>query len=396
MRKLKILRIIARLNIGGPAIHTTLLTREFDNDEFESRLVCGRISRDEGDMSYLAGSYGIEPVYVPTLKRRINPLSDLLAFCRIFMLILKYKPDIVHTHTAKAGVLGRAAAILAGVPVKVHTFHGNIFQGYFDDKDSRLFLLIERFLAGFSDAVITVSKTQKEDIVRKYSVVSSEKCHVITLGFDLEKFLEPRDKKRAFRNKFNFKDSDILIGIVGRFAPIKNHKMLINTIEFISKHANENLRERIKFIIVGDGRMKSEILAYSRFKGVRDKILFTGWVKETDELYAGLDIVVLTSMNEGTPVSLIEAMASSRPVVATEVGGVKDTIGRVGSLVESGNYKAMAEKLLELAASSEKREDLGRRGRELVKGTYSKERLTRELGQLYKDLISQHRTGRKK
>jgi len=389
MKKLKILRIITRLNIGGPAIHAALLTGTLDGGEFESRLLCGRVSGNEGDMRYVAEHYGVKPFYVPFLAREINPFADMLALWHIFRHIRAYRPDIVHTHTAKAGTLGRIAAYLAGVPVKVHTFHGNIFRGYFDRKRTRLFIGIERMLAKRTNAVISISSLQRGEIVAKYAIAEPGRCRVVRLGFDLERFLLSDRKKNVFRKKFKFAENDILIGIIGRLVPIKNHKMFIDAACHIMRRAEPGLAERLKFVIVGDGGLRDELALYARFKGLANKMFFPGWIKNIDEVYADMDIVALSSINEGTPVSLIEAMASSKPVVATDVGGVKDALGGIGLLVRPGDYKAMAAKMLELASSAGQREKLGGLGRELVKDIYSKGRLVSELKTLYRELIAE-------
>lgn len=387
MKKLKILRIIARLNIGGPAIHAVLLTKEFNDNEFESVLMHGAISNKEGDMGYIAKRYGVNPVYVAALKREINPFLDIAALWGIFSYMRHYKPDIVHTHTAKAGTLGRIAAILAGVPVKVHTFHGNIFYGYFGSASTRFFIFMERFLAKFTNVIIAISTLQKNEIVQRYRIIPAKKCRVVRLGFDLERFLISEQKKGIFRNKLEVDKDDILIGIIGRLVSIKNHKMFIDAAGHVMKNVKGSPAEKIRFVIVGDGELKEELLIYADSKGFAKKIFFTGWNKDMDEVYADLDIVTLTSINEGTPVSLIEAMASSKPVIATDAGGTKDALGNVGLLVPSGDYRAMGDKMLELVYSEEKRRELGERGRNFVKNIYSKKRLVRKIRELYKELF---------
>jgi len=388
MKKIKIVRIITRLNIGGPAIHTALLTKELNDDLFESILICGNVSKDEGDMGYIAKRYGIEPICIPSLGKKINPFLDIIAFYRILRYIRKVKPDIVHTHTAKAGVLGRLAAVFAGVPVKAHTFHGTVFHGYFANRRTAFFMKIERMLARFTDAIVAISQSQKKDVVAKYRITSPEKCHIIKLGFDQDRLLSLVEERDVFRKKFKFEKDDILVGVVGRLVPIKNHKMFINAADYAIKNADGGLRNRLRFVVVGDGEDKTELMAYVKFKRLDDKIIFAGWSRNTEEVYADLDIVALTSINEGTPVSLIEAMAASKPVVSTDVGGVRDTVGDAGILVESGDYRAMGDEILELAKSSEKRHDLGLRGQILVREAYRKERLVRELSALYRGLVS--------
>lgn len=390
-KRTKILRIITRLNIGGPATHVILLTKEFNNDKFESVLIYGSISKQEGDMSYLLKQHGVSGIHIPLLRREINPFADLIAFLRILLYMWQYKPDIVHTHTAKAGTLGRVAAILAGVPIKIHTFHGNVFRGYFDNSKSKFFILIEKFLAKFTDVIIAISTKQKDDIVNRHKVTSIEKCHIVKLGFELQRFLNTKNKSNIFRNKFKFNMDDILVGTVGRLTAIKNQKMFINAIAHINKIVDKKIFDKMKFIIVGDGELKEELVAYCRFNGLAEKVFFTGWLKELDAVYADLDIVTLTSNNEGTPVSLIEALSSSKPVISTDVGGVRDAVSQAGILVKRNDYKTLGSEISSLATSQETRQERGRQGRDFVRNKYSKERLVEELRELYTSLIKQKR-----
>jgi len=320
----------------------------------------------------------------------------MAALFRIIRHIRRIRPDIVHTHTAKAGALGRIAAIFTRVPVRVHTFHGNVFQGYFSRRKTRFILFIEKVLARFSHAIITISPSQRDDVVAKYGITNPAKCRVVKLGFDLGKLSDTNTNSEAFRKKFNFGKDDILVGIIGRLVPIKNHKMFINAAEYITKHAGHKLAEMIKFVIIGDGDQKAELRAYSKFKKLDSKIIFTGWLENMNEAYAGLDIIALTSINEGTPVSMIEAMAASKPVVATDVGGVRDAAGSACILVKNGDYEEMAKEILGLVLSEEKRKNLGRLGCERAKKHFSKERLVSELRGLYEEVLAKKYKGRKK
>lgn len=387
MEKIKVLRIITRLNIGGPALHAALLTREFNGGNFESLLLSGSVSGGEGDMGYIAQSYGVKPLCVNSMRKEINPFLDLIAFFSILKHINKYKPHIVHTHTAKAGTLGRLAAILANVPVRVHTFHGNVFSGYFVESLNNFFISIERILARFTDSIIAISEKQKEEIANVYKITSSEKCRIIKLGFDLEKFLAVREGG-AFRKKYNFKEEDILIGIVGRLTRIKNHRMFIDAADYALKNAPADLAGKIKFVVIGDGELRKELAAYTKDKKLENSVFFTGWITDMVDVYAGLDMVALTSLNEGTPVALIEAMASFRPVISTDVGAVKDAVGKAGLLVKSGDYADLAKNILELASSSDRRRTLGEMGRNYVKDMYGKDRLFKDLENLYVELLS--------
>lgn len=381
----KIIRIIARLNIGGPAIHTILLTSALNKSGYKDILVTGRVSDTEGDMLYLAKEHGVEPVLIPELGREISLKNDLRAFFKLYSMIRREKPDIVHTHTAKAGTLGRLAAILAGVPVKIHTFHGHAFDGYFSPAKAKIFLWIERLLGSFTDKVVAVSETIRKEIVDNLKVVNKNKCVVIPLGFELEKFIDSDNLRGRFRAKLKVPADILLVGIVGRLVPIKNHMMFLKTIKKVREHAPGL---RTKFVIIGDGELKSRLVDTARDMGLSD-LIFTGWVKDLAEVYADLDIVVLTSLNEGTPVSMIEAMASARPVIATDVGGVKDLIRNNidGMLIGSNDVEGFSAAIIGLLGDGDRRHEMGACGRESVRKKYCKERLFEDIRKLYKEVI---------
>ncbi len=387
MKTIKIMRIIARLNIGGPAINAILLTEGLSK-EFESVLVTGQIGSQEGDISYLAHEEKIFPVVIEGLGRDIRWLGDIMGLWKIFYLIKKEKPCIVHTHTAKAGTLGRCAAILAGVPVKVHTFHGHIFNSYFSPAKTKCFIWIERFLARFTDRVIAVGERVKEELCNKYKIAPADKVKVIRLGFDLEKFLKCEKHKGKLRYELNIIQYCYLVGIVGRLVPIKGHKMFLDAAREL-KIRNEELK--IKFIIVGDGELRRELEEYAKAIGLADDVIFLGWRRDLDVIYADLDIVCLTSLNEGTPVSLIEAQASGKPVVATDVGGTRDIVvdGNTAILVKSEDSEGFAKVIEELLNNEQKRIDFGMRGREIVKDKFSKDKLINNMEDLYNKLLQE-------
>ncbi len=380
-RKTKIVRIITRLNIGGPAIHTILLTGEVNQDVFKTHLVAGSPDPSEGDMSALAAQNGINIEYIPELRREIG-LKDFSVFIKMLKLLIKIKPDIIHTHTAKAGTLGRIAAIFAGVPVKVHTFHGHIFDGYFSPVKTRIFIAIEKFLGLFTDKVIVVSESVRGQIVNTLKIVRPDKCVVIKLGFDLGKFLNNDGIRGAFRKEFNINPDVLLIGIVGRLVAIKNHGMFLKTIRKITENLPD---EKLKFVIVGDGELRQNLEKEVKCMALENDIMFTGWIADVAKVYADLDLVVLTSLNEGTPVSLIEAMASARPVVATSVGGVVDIVidGVNGFLAGPNDVPEFADKVVSLLKDRKRREEMGKKGREFVKSNFHKERLIKETEDLY-------------
>jgi glycosyltransferase involved in cell wall biosynthesis len=300
------------------------------------------------------------------------------------------KPDIVHTHAAKAGALGRLAAIFSGVPIKVHTFHGHIFDGYFSPFKAAVFLFIERFLALFTNRVITVSDAVKDEIVNKLRVTSRTKCVVVPLGLELDKFIQCSGRSGTIRKEFDIEDEALVVGIVGRLVPIKNHKMFLDVANMVSKKV---LASDVRFMIIGDGEMRPSLEEYANEIGISQHVVFTGWRKEIASAYADLDIVALTSLNEGTPVSLIEAMASAKPVIATNVGGIRDIIihGENGLLAKSGDAKEFSDRLIELLMDGEMRMRLGSRGRESVRTKYSKERLVKDIEAVYEECLRERK-----
>lgn len=387
-KKLKILRIIARLNVGGPAIHAILLTRALNNERFESILVTGRVSEAEKDMIYLAKEKGVRPVIIPELGRQISPIKDVLALCKIFMLIKREKPDIVHTHTAKAGALGRAAAVLAGVPVRIHTFHGHIFESYFNKFYIAVFLLIERILALFTKFIVVVSQAQKKEIGERYKITGPEKIRVIPLGLELEQFFLAGGCAGKLRGELGLGEGVIIVGIVGRLVPVKNHKMFLDAANMLTGLLEGQFR--VKYLIVGDGEERTSLEEYAKKLGLGNDTVFFGWREDMAGIYSDLDIVGLTSFNEGTPVALIEALAAGRPVVATDVGGVADVVkeGVNGYLVASGDARAFALRLADLVKDPGKRSEFGLNGCRTVREAFSKERLVRDLADLYEDAVS--------
>jgi len=385
--KKKILRIITRLNIGGPTQHVLFVTRDMQGKNFETKLITGFCERQEGDMSYLAKEFNVEPIFVKEMSRAPHLLKDFRAFLKLYSILKKEKPDIVHTHTAKAGALGRMASILSGTGIRVHTFHGHSLEEYFSKIHNAIFSLIERFLGFFTHKIIAISKVQAEELSEKHKIADKKKFTVIELGLDLELFLKIDENRRGtLRKEFRIDDDVIFIGIVARLVEVKNHKMFFDVVKAIEPIARKN---KYKFIILGDGELRKNLESYAEKLGIKDLVIFTGWCRDMTEAYKSLDIVLLTSNNEGTPVSLIEALASARPVISTDVGGVRNVVldGKNGYVVGKNDTKVFSERLLELAGDRQKRIKFGLAGREYVKKRFSTARLVRDLEELYTNLL---------
>jgi glycosyltransferase involved in cell wall biosynthesis len=395
--KIKILRVVSRLNIGGPTLNVKYLTEGLDSETYETRLISGTISSNEGDMSYITRFDRDVKIEVPELQREINIIKDTIALMKILKIVINYRPDIIHSHTSKAGTIARCAAMLFNLFSKektiiVHTYHGHVLEGYFSALKSKLFVIIEKLLARTTDAIIAISQTQKWELTEKYRLASARKIHTINLGFDLSRFLDIRHKG-ALRSALGVEDRTLIIGIVGRLAPIKNHRLFLDSARlFIERCPHKTVR----FAIIGDGELKSCLKAHAQSIGIRKNVVFYGWEKEIEKIYADLDILVLTSNNEGTPVSIIESMAASVPVVTTCVGGIKDLLGQIethaqtkddfsicerGILCSKGNADAIANGIQYLIESDN--QDLISKAREYVFENYSEKRLIKRIENLY-------------
>ena len=347
MNKPRLLIILNRLAVGGPAFNVISGAAALSN-EFEILLLAGAPDADEQPADYLLDQYkGFQFQKINSLKRSVLPGTDRRAYKEIKQAIRKFQPQIVHTHGAKPGVLGRLAAHRSKVPVIVHTFHGHVFHSYFSNFVSKLIVRIEQWLAGFSSAIIAISETLKKELTNKYNIASANKIQLIRLGIDTTQFYDEDGSKRThFRNEFSLSNDTIAIGIVGRLVPVKNHRLFIETAAQILKTKGRN--HKLLFFIVGDGTGRTslqQLISSKQLKfanagsndNSRANFIFTSWRKDMDAVYAGLDIIMLTSLNEGTPVSIMEAMAAGRPVLSTNVGGISELIthGQTGLLAST-------------------------------------------------------------
>lgn len=390
----KVLRIINRFNIGGPTYNATFLTK-FISEDYETLLVGGLPEKDESDSLHILEDYGVKPLLITEMKRIPNFRSDREAYRRIKQIIQEFQPDIVHTHAAKAGALGRKAAKACGVPVIVHTFHGHVFHSYFGKAKTLIYKVIERRLAKISTGIIAISPLQKEELSSTHKICKSEKIKVIPLGFDLMKFQENLPEKRIeTRKKWNLNEEEVAVAIVGRLAPIKNHHLFLDVIELL---AQKGIKAR--YFIVGDGQEKTAIeLRAKKLENTYNlKIELTSWIKDIATFNAGMDIICLSSDNEGTPVSLIEAQASGVPVISTDVGGVKDILeeGKTGFVVPKKDREAFSEKLQLLIENKEIRHKMSQNGWNFVRDKFHYTTLVKNMENYYAELIEKTRKNAK-
>lgn len=384
MKSHSVVRVIARLNVGGPAHHVINLSHGLAR-QYPTLLVAGQVDEGEADMSDEAVQKGVELLVFPELGRRVRPWQDLVALAKLIRLFRRVRPEVVHTHTAKAGTLGRIAAVIARVPVRIHTFHGHVFRGYFGPLTTWLVLGVERLLARFSTRIVAISQSQAAEISERFRICPRSRIEVIPLGLDLDRFRPERIEatRGELRSELGAGDCPI-VTIVGRLVPIKNHDLFLEVAALLRRQGRECL-----FVVVGGGPEAERLQLRSKELDLTEQVRFLGWRKDLDRIYADSDLVVLTSNNEGTPVSLIEALASGCAVVSTDVGGVSDVLeqGRLGVLAPPGDATAFAHAIADLLDQPEVRRELGRRGAIAARSRFGVDRLLREVEELYGRLL---------
>lgn len=393
---LKVLRIINRFNLGGPTYNAAYLTKYLSPD-FKTLLIGGMKDETEDSSEFILQNLGIKPIIIPEMLRQISPKNDFIAYQKLKTIIKRFKPDIVHTHASKAGTLGRLAAYNSKVPIILHTFHGHVFHSYFNSYKEKAFRSIEKSLAKRSTKIIAISDKQKYELSDVFNITTPEKIEVIPLGFDLSRFQINMDSKRIqFRDEYQLSDNEIAIGIVGRLVPVKNHNLFLSAIKAITEKTNRPIRA----FIIGDGECRKEIEAKAAALSLdftdytvnkrKATLTFTSWIKNVDYVYAGVDIVALTSLNEGTPVSLIEAQASNKPIVTTNTGGIENIVipDKTALLCNNGDLDDFTNKLLQLINDDNLRSRLSENGWNLVKDKFHFERLTNDMKNLYYKLLN--------
>lgn len=377
--RIKVIYVVTRIAMDSACKQAILVSENMDREIYETLLVRGSCESNEVCMSRWIDERNIRNVHIPQMKREIRLISDFIAWLKMLWLFIKEKPDIVHTRTAKAGTIGRIAAKVAGVPVIIHTFDGHVFNGYFGKWKTRFILGVERMLARFTTRIIAISNSQKQELIEYLKISDPDKIKVIHIGFDFDNDLKPAENG-SIRDEFNFSDDDLLVGYVGRLAPIKRLDRLIDAYELVAKKVPS-----AKFVIIGDGEQREEITEWVKEKNLHDRTYFLGVRQDMAKVYSALDVIALSSDNEGTPAVLIEALNYEIPVVATNVGGVPDVVadGENGLLCEDNGPKHLAENLITVLNNKDLRNRLGHRGRSDVRNRFSLETLLQKLSALY-------------
>jgi len=396
---LRVMRIITRLNVGGPSYQAIFLTERLQDPEFTSVLLAGNVGPHEGSMEGLAAARGVGFTRVPGLGREISLKSDLPTVHHVFREIRRYRPQVVHTHLAKAGAVGRLAARLARVPAVVHTYHGHVFHGYFSKRKSAVLIRIERALARATDRIVVLGEAQEREILN-FGVGCREQMRRIPLGLELEPYLNAYRQRGELRRELGIDSRAPLVGIVARLVPIKAHGRFLEAAREVGR-----VRPDTQFLIVGDGELRADLERQAQQLGLRvvahdgasppaapagsgPTVRFLGFRDDLPRIYADLDVAVLCSLNEGLPVTIIEALAAGRPVVSTEVGSVADLVipGQTGILVPSGSPAALAEAIEEQLANPERALRMAQNGQAHVYPRLSVDRLEKDLRGLYREL----------
>tara|TARA_B110000503_G_scaffold142446_1_gene239268 strand:- start:1489 stop:2676 length:1188 start_codon:yes stop_codon:yes gene_type:complete len=392
----KVLRIINRFNLGGPTFNAALLTK-YMAPEYETLLVGGREESSEESSQHILNDLGIKAHYVDEMQRDIGLSNDRQACLRIKKIIREFQPDIIHTHASKAGAIGRSAGIAYGKAKIVHTFHGHVFHSCFGKFKTNVYQNIERALALKTDKIIAISPRQKLELTKRYRICSEDKVEVIPLGFDLNRFqVNVEEERKSFRSKYNIGEDEIAIGIIGRLVPIKSNKLFLDSLKQVLGKTNKKIRA----FLIGDGEEREELKAYTTKlgldflngdfeKGKKATVHFTSWIKDVDWANSGLDIIALSSLNEGTPASLIEAQASCKPIVSAKVGGVSNIVipNETALLSPSNCRDSFSSNLLQLIENEYQRIGMGKRGWELVHEKYHYSRLVSDMNKLYTELL---------
>ena len=378
---MKVLRIITRLNVGGPARQTLALQPEMARLGIDETLVTGHVDAGEADLSQMLDVHNF--VRVPTLIRPVQPATDIKGYRDIKSLIRELRPDVVHTHLSKAGLLGRLAAIRRHVPVTVHTFHGHVLEGYFSNTFGRTIKSIERAVGRRTSALLAVGEGVRQDLIR-LGIAPADRVQVVPAGIDLTPFKDIGEPGGELRSQLGIPGDAVLIGYVGRFVPVKRLDRLLDAARRVAEEIPYT-----HFLLCGEGPDYPIVTEAAAQPPLAGRIHLLGWVANLRKFYEAVDMVVLTSANEGTPISLIESGAAGRPVVSTRVGGVGDVVedGKTGLLADSAS--SVADGLIELVNDRDRARRMGAAGRKRVMAKYSAARLAADLVGIYeKNLLN--------
>jgi glycosyltransferase involved in cell wall biosynthesis len=381
-KKTKVAQVITRLDWGGPPDIIRLICDSLDVNTFDVRLITGNSLHPSLETRNFLKRFSDRVITITELKRDINPLSDFVALLKLYRIFRKAHFDIVHTHTAKAGVLGRLAARFAGVPRIVHTSHGHNFYGYFGSFKSKLVVIVERFIAYFTDTINALTELEKQDLTA-YKVAQPAKVVVINSGLELERYRGISIDTGKKRNELRVGQDTLLVGMIGRLEPVKGPEYFIEAAHFITEKFTE-----VRFIVAGDGALRNELEFRCKKLNIFDKLIFTGWREDIPEILSVLDILVVPSLNEAVGRILIEAGACGKPVVATRVGGIPEVVkdNQTGILVPPKDAYALARAVISLLEDKNKRQRMGETAKNWVDDKFSASRMVKGFSDLYDEM----------
>jgi glycosyltransferase involved in cell wall biosynthesis len=382
-RQVKIAHIVTRMDWGGAPDIVRILCESLESS-YEVRLIIGPSKHLSERTRLFLDKFKDNVITVSHLRRDINPLWDLLALIKLFLLFRAERFDIVHTHTAKAGLLGRIAGWLAGVPTIIYMPHGHVFYGYFGLLMSRAAITVERVVAYITDKVMVLTELEKRDLVA-FKVTTPDKIIVVNSGLELEAYKESVTDVQGKKNELQIGEGISVVGVIGRLEPVKGHRYLVEAARMVTKES-----PRVKFLIVGDGSLRSDLESRCQELGVEDKFIFTGWKEDVCSILPTLDILVLPSVNEAVGRVLIEAGACGIPVVATNVGGVPEIVrdNETGVLVAPGSPEEMARAIIDLLNSEGKRQRMSFAAEQWIGDRFSAHRMVEDVSSSYEVLTA--------
>ena len=391
-KKYKIIHVITRLDKGGSAEDTIQTILGIDKKKYEVILVKGptyesKMSKEEhasviADLKELQLK-GVKIVNIPFLLRRINPVYDLLVLFSLYVFLIKEKPSIVHTHTSKAGLLGRLAAKLVGIPIIIHKPHGHVFFGYFGPFKTKMFIILERLASKITDKIVALTNGEKEDYIL-FKIADEDKFVIMPSGVELNKFKElPLKEIQNYKKKLGIPETSLVVGTVGRLVPVKGPEFLIEAAKHIISKNPDTL-----FIFTGDGPLKQNLEKKAFDLGIKENVIFLGWKDDVSKIISIYDVFALPSLNEGMGRVLVEAMALGKPIVASNIGGIPDLVihGKNGFLVPPKNPKELAKYIQILLEDEEKREKMGLAGKKIALN-FSARNIVEKTEELYGELL---------